>query len=63
MLKYYVNNSCIGCTLCASTCPAVFRMTDDNVAEAYTDPTTDAEAADADTALDGCPVDAIEKRG
>lgn len=41
MLKYYVNDSCIGCTLCASTCPAVFRMTDDNVAEAYTDPTTD----------------------
>ena len=33
-MKYHVNDSCIGCGLCTSTCPEVFSMGDDNKAVA-----------------------------
>ena len=33
-MKYVVNEGCIGCGLCAGTCPAVFSMGDDGVAVA-----------------------------
>ena len=62
MVNYLVNENCIGCGLCPSLCPAVFRMTDEGRAEAFANLTTDAEAADADNALSSCPVYAIEKR-
>ena len=60
-MKYHVNVECIGCGLCASTCPEVFSMTDEGVAEAI-----DAEVPSVclDTAAeahDGCPVSAIEE--
>jgi len=52
-------NGCIGCGLCAETCPAVFRMADDALAEVYTDAIpTDSEAA-AQEACDNCPVSVI----
>ena len=52
-------NACIGCGLCPETCPAVFAMNDDNVAEVTVDPVpTEAEDACRDAA-DACPVDAI----
>ena len=28
-MKYFVNDSCIGCGLCESTCPEVFHMNGD----------------------------------
>ena len=31
-------SGCIGCGLCASVCPEVFRMADDGLAEVYVDP-------------------------
>jgi len=50
---------CIGCALCAETCPTVFRMTDGGYAEVYTDPVpADAESA-VDDAIDSCPVSVI----
>ncbi|MBE0601819.1 MAG: ferredoxin, partial [Firmicutes bacterium] len=29
-------DGCIGCGVCADTCPEVFRMADDGLAEVYT---------------------------
>ncbi len=49
---------CIGCGLCADTCPEVFRMNDDNLAEAYTDISPDT-LEKAEEARDNCPVEAI----
>ena len=34
MIKYRVNENCIGCGLCAGICPEVFSMTDEGVATA-----------------------------
>ena len=33
-MKYHVNDSCIGCGLCAGTCPEVFSMSDAGAAVA-----------------------------
>lgn len=33
-MKYRVNENCIGCGLCAATCPEVFSMSDESVAVA-----------------------------
>lgn len=52
-------DGCIGCELCADTCPEVFRMADDGLAEVYTDPIpVDAEES-AQEAADNCPVSVI----
>jgi len=52
-------DGCISCGLCASVCPEVFRMADDDLAEVYVDPVpADAEDS-AVEAQDGCPVSVI----
>ena len=52
-------DGCISCGLCAETCPEVFRMADDGIAEVYTDPVP-AEAEDtAVEAQENCPVSVI----
>lgn len=52
-------DGCIGCGLCADTCPAVFRMAEDGLAEAHQETVpADAEAA-AVEAMDACPVSVI----
>lgn len=51
-------DGCIGCGVCAGTCPEVFRMADDGLAEAYAEVTE--ETLDmANTAADSCPVSVI----
>ena len=42
-MKYRVNDGCIGCGLCADTCPKVFYMTDEGLAKAI-----EAEVAETD---------------
>lgn len=49
---------CIGCGLCASTCPEVFAMADDGLAEVIQDPTPETEPACIE-AQEGCPVSVI----
>lgn len=50
-------DGCIGCGLCASTCPEVFKMNDDNIAEVIKQPTE--VTSNVQEAVDGCPVQVI----
>ncbi len=51
-------DGCISCGLCPDTCPEVFHMADDGLAEAYGEVT--AENLDsAKAAAEGCPVSVI----
>ena len=58
-MKFLVNENCIGCGLCANTCPEVFSM-NDGVAVADPNPVNGAAESSAVEARDGCPVNAIE---
>ncbi|MGF7017879.1 ferredoxin [Lachnospiraceae bacterium PF1-21] len=51
-------DNCIGCGLCAATCPDVFRMADDGLAEAYAPVTPETETS-AQEAANDCPVNVI----
>ena len=59
-MKYHVNDKCIGCGLCESTCPEVFSMNDD-VAVAIEGDVPATALATAAEAKEGCPVGAIEE--
>lgn len=58
--KVVVNKGvCIGCGLCAATCPSVFEIDDDGLAKAA-EVIDAADEAAADEAAANCPVQAIE---
>jgi ferredoxin len=52
-------DACVGCGLCADSCPAVFEMNDENIAVVKTDPVPPVAEAACRDAAEGCPVDAI----
>ena len=52
-------DNCISCGLCAETCPEVFRMADDDLAEVYIDPVPESAVETAKEAEDTCPVSVI----
>ena len=58
-MKFNVDQElCIGCGLCESICPEVFKLENDK-SQVILDPVPDAQQAAALDAEDGCPVDAI----
>lgn len=59
-MKYRVNDGCIGCGLCAETCPEVFHMTEEGVAEALVEENLTAEEV-AKGAKENFPAGAIEE--
>jgi Ferredoxin len=52
-------SGCIGCGLCAGTCPEVFRIAADGQAEVYAQPDASTESAVREAA-DGCPASVIQ---
>lgn len=60
-MKFFVNEECIGCGMCAGICPEVFEMTDEGTAKAMDEEVAESLEASAKEAMDGCPVDAIEE--
>ena len=58
-MKAKVNEACIGCGLCVAIEDEVFRMNDENMAEAYGEVTEENSDA-VKEAAESCPVSAIE---
>ena len=52
-------SGCISCGLCAETCPEVFRIADDGVAEVHQENVPKEVENQAMEAQDGCPVSVI----
>ncbi len=52
-------SGCIGCGLCPSICPEVFRMADDGLAETIVEEVPSGAADTAQEAADSCPVSVI----
>lgn len=50
---------CIGCGLCADTCPDIFSIADDGKAEAEREEIPEDDLESAQEARDGCPVSVI----
>ncbi len=61
-MEFFVNDQCIGCGMCASTCPFVFEMTDEGTAHALDEKVPAEYEVDAQAAMNGCPVNAIEEK-
>lgn len=59
-MRYKVNENCVGCGLCTSTCPEVFSMTQEGYARAASGEVDGALEESARQAADACPVSAIE---
>jgi Ferredoxin len=60
-MKYYVNDTCIGCGLCADTCPEVFSMSDECAAVAIGSEVPEDVLDSAAEARASCPVGAIKE--
>lgn len=52
-------SDCIGCGSCEAVCPEVFRMNDQGIAEAYTNPVPSEAEQSAKEAAQMCPGEAI----
>lgn len=52
-------DGCIACGLCAETCPEVFRIAEDGLAEVYVDEVPEEEEDAASEAAEDCPVNVI----
>lgn len=62
--KFYVDDNCIGCGLCASIAENNFKMSDDcSFAFVIKQPDNNKESEDCSDAKINCPVDAIGDDG
>ncbi len=61
-MKYTVSDSCIGCGMCAGTCPEVFSIGDDGKAHAAAGDVPAGAEGTAAEAQSSCPVQAIEQQ-
>ena len=59
MIATVDKSKCIGCGACEGTCPQVFRLGEDGLSEAYTNPIPTESEDTAQEAADGCPAEAI----
>ncbi len=59
-MKNFVNEECIGCGLCISACPEVFKTDDNGLAAAVSHDIPKALEDAALKALADCPVSAIQ---
>ncbi|MCI6640085.1 MAG: ferredoxin [Pygmaiobacter massiliensis] len=57
-MKVSIQEGCIGCGLCAGSCPKVFRMGADGTAEVVA-PVPDIKEDDVYIAAQNCPVQVI----
>lgn len=53
-------SGCISCGLCPQTCPEVFRMGDDGVAEVWNEDVPPEVESQAVEAQENCPVSVIK---
>lgn len=53
-------DGCIACELCATTCPDVFRMADDGLAEVHVDEVPEGAEGCSKEAEEGCPTSVIK---
>ena len=59
-MKAVIDRSgCIACGLCAETCPEVFQMADDGLAEAIKEEVPKDSESKATEAQENCPVSVI----
>lgn len=52
-------SGCIACGLCAETCPEVFEMAEDGLAQVIKEEVPNEVESKATEAQDGCPVSVI----
>jgi ferredoxin len=62
MEAFVDQDACVGCGLCADTCPEVFKM-EDGLARVIVDEVPAEAAEQCREAADGCPVNAIRIEG
>ena len=60
---FYVDEECTGCGLCESEAPQNFKMNDEGLAFVNKQPANDEEKGQCESALAGCPVEAIGNDG
>lgn len=56
-------DGCISCGLCASTCPQVFALDENEIAEVICGEIPESAQEEAMEARDGCPVSVISIEG
>ena len=62
--RWYVDQTCILCSLCSEIAPRNFRASDDGDHDVvYQQPRTPAEVELTQAALEQCPVEAIGRNG
>lgn len=60
-MKTRVNkDGCIGCGICVSICPDVYRFDENGSAESVVDTIPEGQITEAEQARDSCPVNVID---